>query len=54
MNYLNKFKNGVGVVSAAEVVYFYIKIPWWRHQMETFSEILALCAENSPVTGEFP
>ena len=28
--------------------------PWWRHQMETFSELLAICAENSPVTGEFP
>ena len=27
---------------------------WWRHQMETFSELLALCARNSPVTGEFP
>ena len=22
--------------------------------METFSALLALCAENSPVTGEFP
>ena len=29
-------------------------IPWWRHQMETFSVLLALCAGNSPVTGEFP
>ena len=28
--------------------------PWWRHQMETFSALLALCVENSPVTGEFP
>ena len=28
--------------------------PWWRHQMETFSALLALCEENSPVTGEFP
>ena len=28
--------------------------PWWRHQMETFSALLALCAANSPVTGEFP
>ena len=28
--------------------------PWWRHQMETFSALLALCAGNSPVTGEFP
>ena len=27
--------------------------PWWRHQMETFSALLAICAENSPVAGEF-
>ena len=27
---------------------------WWRHQMETFSAFLALCAGNSPVIGEFP
>ena len=27
---------------------------WWRHQMEKFSALLALCAGNSPVTGEFP
>ena len=27
---------------------------WWRHQMETFSALLAVCAGNSPVTGEFP
>ena len=27
---------------------------WWRHQMETFSALLALCAGNSPVNGEFP
>ena len=27
---------------------------WWRPEMETFSELLALCAGNSPVTGEFP
>ena len=26
---------------------------WWRHQMEPFSALLALCAGNSPVTGEF-
>ena len=29
-------------------------ISWWRHQMETFSALLAICAGNSPVTGEFP
>ena len=27
---------------------------WWCYQMETFSALLALCAENSLVTGEFP
>ena len=27
---------------------------WWRHQMETFSALLAICTGNSPVTGEFP
>ena len=27
---------------------------WWRHEMETFSGLLALCVRNSPVTGEFP
>ena len=29
------------------------RLPWWRYQMETFSALLALCAGNSPVTGEF-
>ena len=26
---------------------------WWRHQMETFSALLAICVGNSPVPGEF-
>ena len=25
-----------------------------RHQMETFSALLAICAGNSPAPGEFP
>ena len=25
------------------------RMSWWRHQMETFSALLALCAGNSPV-----
>ena len=36
-------------------------MPWkrfphtrWRHQMETFSALLAICAGNSPVPGGFP
>ena len=28
-------------------------VPWWRHQMETVSALLAICAGNSPVPGEF-
>ena len=27
---------------------------WWRHRMETFSALLALCEGNPPVTGGFP
>ena len=27
---------------------------WWRHQVETFSALLAICAGNSPVHGESP
>ena len=27
---------------------------WWRHQMETLSALLAICAGNSPITGKFP
>ena len=29
-------------------------LPWWRHQTETFFALLALCAGNSPVTGDIP
>ena len=32
----------------------HIILSWWRHQMETFSALLVICAGNSPVTGEFP
>ena len=31
-----------------------VNLSWWRHQMETFSALLAICAGNSPVPGEFP
>ena len=27
---------------------------WWRHQMETFFALLAICAGNSSAPGEFP
>ena len=34
--------------------WIHIYLPWWRHQMETFSALLAICAGNSPASGEFP
>ena len=40
-------KRGVGVIR------WLISSAWWRHQMETFSALLAICAGNSPVPGEF-
>ena len=32
----------------------FVCLTWWRHQMETFSALLAICAGNSLVPGEFP
>ena len=40
------------VHSVSGMVHSFYKA-WWRHQMETFSVLLALCGGNSPVTGEF-
>ena len=31
-----------------------VYVTWWRHQMETFSALLAICAGKSPVPGDFP
>ena len=47
-----RLRNGVHFVSASMCWWWHIT--WWRHQMETLSALLALCAGNSPVTGEFP
>ena len=32
----------------------WLSMTWWRHQMEEFSALLAICTGNSPVTGEIP
>ena len=32
----------------------FISFSWWRHQMETFSALLALCAGNSPAPVTSP
>ena len=35
-------------------IFIKANITWWRHQMETFSALLALCAGNSPVPVKSP
>ena len=45
------FSNGFSWMKMYEL---WLTFHWWRHQVETFSALLAFCAGNSPVTGEFP
>ena len=40
--------------NTVQILWYCIHFPCWRHQMETFSALLAFCLGNSPVTGEFP
>ena len=49
-NTVSILKRGPGYVYSRKTR----SIPWWRHQMETFSALLTICARNSPVPGEFP
>ena len=48
----NHGRNGEPNMGIAQVSS--LNTAWWRHQMETFSALLAICAGNSPVPGEFP
>ena len=45
-------KQGIGLMTHHAKSQF--SSAWWRHQMETFSALLAICAGTSPVPGEFP
>ena len=49
----NSYSVSFPILHAMEHVIL-VAISWWRHQMATFSALLALCAGNSPVSGEFP
>ena len=52
LRYINLVKDHFLFKTIANRIW--IIIPWWRHQMETLSALLAICVENSPVPGEFP
>ena len=42
-------------MTLSNIKWYCMDSSWWRHQMETFSALLAICAAgNSPVPGEFP
>ena len=47
-------KNKTYLIVNCEVYDVVTHSTWWRHQMETFSALLDICAGNSPVTGKFP
>ena len=34
--------------------HFLLATAWWRHQMETFSDLVVFCAGNASMTDEFP
>ena len=42
------------LVAGGALAFRFDKSSRWHHQMETFSALLAICAGNSPVPGEFP
>ena len=52
--YHTRFCGNMETTMNSEVSVWSAIYSWWRHQMETFYASLALCVENSPVTGEFP
>ena len=39
--------------NVGESVTLWHMVAWWRHQMETFSALLAICAGNSPHKGQW-
>ena len=45
---------GIWTVSSYPAEWCVCGCSWWRHQVEAFSSLLAICAGNSPTTGEFP
>ena len=54
MTFLSISGNYFAVCGLVAVVSLPMLLPaWWRHQMETFSTLLAFCAGNSLVNSEF-
>ena len=45
---------GYIIIQRGMMHYIYPHSSWWRHQMETFSALLAVCAGNSPLPVNSP
>ena len=52
--YKELLKDNFGIIFVNKGCRQQDRLSWWRHQMEIFSALLAICAGNSPVPGEFP
>ena len=52
--FLETIQNLVAKLQMVDVQTYVFQLTWWRHQMETFSALLALCAGNSPVPVNSP
>ena len=50
-NYMYRVTGHIGAIYSHSLCR---NIPWWRHQMDTFSTLQAICVGNSPVPGELP
>ena len=54
-NYTSNFNGQLDIPWEDKIDYCHFRVvqmAWWRHQMELFSALLALCAGNATVTGE--
>ena len=50
---LSIFKYAVSKINDKHAPVHYCQVTWWRHQMESFSALLAFCAGNSPQKGQW-
>ena len=48
------WKYNTSVSEIFQIIFNWMARSSWRHQIETFSALLAICAGNSVVTGELP
>ena len=53
LNCIDIKRSRLSYMCTSRIMHHIQDLSWWRHQMEIFSALLALCSRNLPVTGEF-